>query len=289
MKIIITGALGQLGHDCQQVFGEMHQITPLDLPDLDITRRELVDKTVKAIRPDIIINCAAHTGVDACETEQELAWEVNVSGPRHLAESADLWGGKLVHISTDYVFDGKKPITEGYIEDDTPGPLSVYGKTKLEGEKAVREATEHHIIVRTAWLYGFEGHNFLKTMLKLGRNQPPKEIRVVNDQFGAPTWTYRLALQIAKLIDQDARGTYHATAEGTCTWYDFAVAFLEGMKVSHRIVPCTTDEYPTPATRPKNSVLENRHLKQTGINVMVPWQIDLAEFVERFGDALRKA
>lgn len=289
MKIIITGAHGQLGHDCQRVFGDRYQITPVDLPDLDITRREQVDKMVKSIRPDIIINCAAHTGVDACETEEELAWEVNVSGPRHLAESADRWGGKLIHISTDYVFGGQKPIPGSYLEDDEPTPVSVYGKTKLEGEKAVSRATEDHIILRTAWLYGINGGNFLKTMLRLVRKSPSREVRVVNDQFGSPTWSYRLAIQIEKLVELDVRGTYHATAEGVCTWYDFAGAFLEGIRISHHLTPCSTDEYPTAATRPMNSILENHRLKEAGINVMVPWQVDLSQFVEQFGGVLLQA
>ena len=286
MKIIITGAHGQLGHDCQLIFGDMHQVTPVDLPELDITSKEQVDRTVEAIRPDIIINCAAHTGVDACETEEELAWEVNVSGPKYLAESADRWGGKLIHISTDYVFDGQRSIPESYREDDETAPVSVYGKTKLEGEKAVRKATERHIILRTAWLYGINGGNFLKTMLRLSRTSPTKEIRVVNDQFGSPTWSYRLSLQIAKLIELGAQGTYHATAEGVCTWYDLAGAFLEELGVSHRLSPCTTEEYPTAAARPKNSILENHRLKEAGINAMAPWQADLAQFVEQFGEIL---
>jgi dTDP-4-dehydrorhamnose reductase len=283
---MITGAHGQLGHDCQLVFGDRHQITPLDLPELDITDRDLVDKSVKDIRPDILINCAAHTGVDACETEEELAWEVNVSGPRHLAESVERWGGKMVHISTDYVFGGQRPIPESYGEDDETAPVSVYGKTKLEGEIAVRKATEEHIILRTAWLYGINGGNFLKTMLRLARSSPTKEIKVVNDQFGSPTWSYRLALQIAELIEQDARGTFHATAEGVCTWYDFAGAFLETIKVPHRLIPCSSDEYPTAATRPKNSILENHRLKEAGVNIMMPWQVDLSQFVAKFGDTL---
>ena len=289
MKIIITGAGGQLGQDCQRVFGKAHkahQVTALGRQELDITHRAHVKETVDKISPDLIINCAAHTGVDACETETECARELNVSGPRYLAQSAARCGSILVHISTDYVFDGQKPVADGYVEDDDTRPLSVYGKTKLAGERAAREETENHIIVRTAWLYGIQGHNFLKTMLKLTQASPSREFKVVSDQFGSPTWSYRLALQIEKLVEKGARGIYHATAEGVCTWYDLADYFLNKMNVPHCLVPCTSAEFPTAAVRPKNSILENRCLKEAGINIMAPWQDDVAQYIEQFGKQL---
>jgi dTDP-4-dehydrorhamnose reductase len=282
MKILITGAAGQLGQDCLRVFGKAHQVIAVDLPELDITRRAQVLESVGEISPDLIINCAAHTGVDACETEQELAWELNASGPRHLAEGAARQGSLLVHISTDYVFDGHKPVPDAYVEDDEPRPLSVYGKTKLAGERAVAEATARHIIVRTAWLYGAGGHNFLKTMLKLAQSDAAREVRTVNDQFGSPTWSYRLALQIEKLVEKGGHGIYHATAAGVCTWYDLADCFLNKMNVPHRLAPCTSAEYPTAAVRPKNSILENRRLKEAGIDIMAPWQEDVAQYVQQF-------
>ena len=286
MKIMITGAGGQLGQDCLQVFGAAHQVRALGHRELDITRQARVAETVENIRPDLIINCAAHTGVDACEAEEALARELNVSGPRFLAESAARRGSLLVHISTDYVFDGQKPISEGYAETDEPGPLSVYGKTKLAGEKAVGEVTENHIILRTAWLYGIMGHNFLKTMLRLACADPARELKVVNDQFGSPTWSYRLAQQIKKLVEKDGRGIYHATAEGVCTWYELAGFFLENMNVAHRLVPCTSEEFPTAAVRPRNSILENRRLKEAGINIMTPWQDDVAQYATQFSGQL---
>jgi dTDP-4-dehydrorhamnose reductase len=286
MRIIITGAKGQLGSDCMQVLGKENETIALGRNDLDITRRAEVDAVIDRLRPDVIVNCAAHPGVDACETENELARESNVSGPRHLAESAARWGSLLVHISTDYVFDGQKPVSDAYVEDDEPEPLSVYGITKLEGERAVRAVTADHIILRTAWLYGIQGHNFLKTMLKLAHADPDREVKVVNDQFGSPTWSYRLALQIEKLVEKGGRGIYHATAEGVCTWYDLAIDFLDKMKVPHCLVPCTSDEFPVAATRPKNSILENRRLKEAKINVMAPWQDDVAQYVEKFGESL---
>jgi dTDP-4-dehydrorhamnose reductase len=288
VKILITGAGGQLGHDCLGVFGKTHQVAALGHRELDITRQALVHETVGKIRPDLIINCAAHTGVDACETETELARKLNVSGPRYLAQSADRHGSLLVHISTDYVFDGQKPIADGYVENDDPRPLSVYGKTKLAGEKAVSEETPHHIILRTAWLYGIQGHNFLKTMLKLTHAIPSREFKVVNDQFGSPTWSHRLALQIEKLVEKGARGIYHATAEGVCTWYELADYFLGKMNVPHRIVPCTSEEFPTAAARPKNSILENGLLKKERLNIMVPWQDDVAQYAAQFGEQLMR-
>jgi dTDP-4-dehydrorhamnose reductase len=269
-----------------QVLGKENETIALGRNDLDITRRAEVDAVIDRLRPDVIVNCAAHTGVDACETENELARESNVSGPRYLAESAARWGSLLVHISTDYVFDGQKPVSDAYVEDDEPEPLSVYGITKLEGERAVRAVTADHIILRTAWLYGIQGHNFLKTMLKLAHADPDREVKVVNDQFGSPTWSYRLALQIEKLVEKGGRGIYHATAEGVCTWYDLAIDFLDKMKVPHCLVPCTSDEFPVAATRPKNSILENRRLKEAKINVMAPWQDDVAQYVEKFGESL---
>jgi dTDP-4-dehydrorhamnose reductase len=281
---MITGAEGQLGQDCLRVFGTDHRVSALGHREMDITRQASVAETVENIRPDLIINCAAHTGVDACETETERARELNVSGPRFLAQSAARRGSLLVHISTDYVFDGQKPTAEGYAETDEPRPLSVYGKTKLAGERAVSEVTENYIIIRTAWLYGIRGQNFLKTMLRLACADPDRQLKVVNDQFGSPTWSYRLAQQIKKLVEKGARGIYHATAEGVCTWYDLAAYFLEKMNVPHRLVPCTSEEFPTAAVRPKNSILENRRLKAAGINIMAPWQGDVAQYVEQFAE-----
>jgi dTDP-4-dehydrorhamnose reductase len=286
MKIIITGTKGQLGSDCIQVLGKKNDTIALGRNDLDITRRSQVNDVLDRLRPEVIVNCAAYTGVDACETEKELARKCNVSGPRHLAENAARWGSLLVHISTDYVFDGQKPISDAYVEDDEPGPLSVYGKTKLEGERAIRDVTEHYIILRTAWLYGIQGHNFLKTMLKMAHADPAREIKVVHDQFGSPTWSYRLAQQIEKLVEKGGRGIYHATAEGVCTWYELADNFLNKMNVSHRLVPCTSDEFPVAATRPKNSILENRRLKEAGINIMAPWQDDLDQYIGQYRESL---
>ena len=288
MRIMITGAEGQLGADCHRVLRKRHELMAVARNELDITNAPNVDTRVKNFMPDIIVNCAAYTKVDQCETEKDLAWKANVTGAENLAKCVDKHGGRLIHISTDYVFDGKKKVPEPYVETDVPNPISFYGITKLEGEKAIKEATDRFVILRTAWLYGIDGHNFLKTMLKLSRKSSDNKIKVVNDQFGSPTWTHRLALQIARLIETDCRGTFHATADGYCTWYELAVYFLEKMDVPHKIIPCTTEEYPTPAARPVNSILENRNLKERRMNVMADWKFDIDEFVLNFREVLLK-
>ncbi|MBW2157015.1 MAG: dTDP-4-dehydrorhamnose reductase, partial [Deltaproteobacteria bacterium] len=271
MKIMIAGNKGQLGSDSEIVLGTDHELLAIDLDELDITNLSDVQNVVQDFSPHVILNCAAYTLVDKCETEKELAWNVNVIGPKNLALSVGKYGGRLIHTSTDYVFDGRKKIPQPYAEADAPNPINYYGITKNEGEKAVRNALHEHVIVRTSWLYGFKGHNFLKTMLKLALKNPDKEIRVVDDQYGSPTWSYRLAQQISRLVDTDGQGTFHATSEGHCTWYELAGCFLEKMDVPHILVPCTSEEYPTPAARPKNSILENRHLKNKKMNIMRHW------------------
>jgi len=279
VKILICGSRGQLGNDCARVMKQSHQVVSTDVEELDITDLTAVDEMIGHVLPEVVVNCAAYTQVDACETERDMAWKVNVEGTSNLALSTKKHAIQFVHVSTDYVFDGKRKAPEPYLEGDTPHPVSYYGKTKLEGELAVREITTDHIIVRTAWLYGRHGPNFLKTILGLTLRNGDKELRVVNDQFGSPTWSYRLALQIAHLVENKGRGTYHATSEGHCTWYELASFFLKRMGILHHLVPCTTADYPTPASRPQNSILENRHLKEEGLNLMIHWQEDLDQFV----------
>jgi dTDP-4-dehydrorhamnose reductase len=283
---MITGNKGQLGSDSEIVLGKYHELLGIDLDELDITNLPDVQRVVTDFSPHVIINCAAYTLVDDCETEKALAWNVNVVGPKNLALSLVKCGGRLIHISTDYVFDGRKKIPLPYVEEDEPNPINYYGITKNEGENAVRNILDEHIIIRTSWLYGITGHNFLKTILKLALKNPHKEIKIVDDQYGSPTWSYRLARQIAQLIDMNGQGTFHATSEGHCTWYDLSVCFLEKMGVLHTFVPCSSAEYPTPAARPKNSILENRHLKDKKMNSMRHWQDDLDLFVSKFRERL---
>ena len=288
MKIMITGGTGQLGGDCVEVLEQRYEIVSLGSKDLDITSRTAVERLIREIAPQFILNCAAFTKVDDCETKRDLAQKVNVEGPRNLGAAAKIQGAQLIHISTDYVFDGTKKVPESYTEQDGTNPISYYGVTKLEAEEAVRKETDNHMIFRTAWMYGIRGQNFLKTMLRLALGDPEREIKVVGDQFGSPTWSYRLAQQIAKMIESGGQGTYHATSEGYCTWYELATGFLDKMGVPHSFTPCTTEEYPTPAARPMNSILENQRLKEAGLNVMEDWQNDVSEFIHRFKDRLIK-
>jgi len=279
MRIFVTGAKGQLGRDCVQILRECHVVKGGDLPECDITSRPVIEPLLDAFRPDVILNCAAYTHVDNAESNRDEAWRTNVEGPRVLAEYVERRGGHLIHISTDYVFDGRRPVPHPYLEDDPPGPTCFYGLSKLQGERAVQAVTTRYTILRTAWLYGLHGRNFLKTILRLALKTPPVTVRVVDDQFGSPTWSRRLALQIAKVLEARLDGLFHATAEDYCTWFQLADFFLKAMGVRHSLVPCKTEEYPTAAHRPKNSILENARLKATGLNIMVPWQADVAEFV----------
>lgn len=285
MKILIAGAQGQLGCDCLAILAR-HELRGMDLPELDITDPASVTHALKDFRPDVVVNCAAFTRVDAAETEREAAWRVNADGPRHLARELTRRGGRLVHLSTDYVFDGRRPPPQPYVESDQPGPTGYYGVSKLAGETAVLEACGRHVILRTAWLYGRHGHNFLKTMLRLALRQPDRPLKVVNDQYGSPTWSERLARQIDKVVDAGVTGLYHATAEGYGTWFDLACHFLKAMGLEHEIRPCATAEHPTPARRPANSILENARLKAEGLNVMQDWRADLDAFVARFREDL---
>lgn len=286
MKVLICGGNGQLGWDCQRVFGKENEVAAYDLPELDITDKGRVEAVISGFMPDVVINCAAYTQVDKCETEIELARLVNVDGPGFIAEACKAVNAAMVHISTDYVFDGAKEPPDAYTERDEVNPLSVYGKTKLEGERRVAQITDNHIIVRTAWLYGINGSNFLKTMLRLALLNPEKPIKVVDDQFGSPTWSLRLALQLERLVQIKGQGIYHATAEGYCSWYELAVYFLKQIEVPFNIVPCTTADYPTAAKRPANSILENSRLKRSDNNRMTGWRYGVDHFTARFGQQL---
>ena len=286
MKILITGALGQLGWDSREVFSRQHEVLALDLPNLDITDANSVDGVLNLWRPDVIANCAAYTAVDRAESDVGKAWHVNRDGPALLASRASTYGIFLVHISTDYVFDGTRPVPQPYVETDTPNPVSVYGKSKLAGEREIQERDPRHAILRTAWLYGSHGYNFLKTILRRAVNDPRKGLRVVSDQYGTPTWSQRLAHQVLAVVEADATGLFHASGEGACSWYDFAKEFISLMGIDCEVRPCTTADYPTPTVRPANSILENAALKKAGLNRMQDWREDLKEYVSRYREAL---
>lgn len=282
-RILITGSKGQLGRALNQVLSEKSEITIINTDmgeltaycpiSLDITNAVAVMNFVQDLKPDVIINCAAHTAVDLCESDQERAYKINALGPKNLAAAAHAVDAKMVQVSTDYVFDGESD--KPYTEEDTTNPKSVYGSTKLAGEQFVQENCKKHFIIRTAWLYG-EGKNFIKTMLSLAEKNP--EIRVVNDQYGTPTSALELARAISKLIDTESYGIYHGTCEGIATWYEFAVEIFRITGNTVKVNPITTEEYPTPASRPMFSVLENKNLKSLGI-YMKPWEEALQEYL----------
>jgi dTDP-4-dehydrorhamnose reductase len=288
VKILISGGHGQLGHDVTTLLSKRHTVISCNSETLDIGNRQMVEQVVAKNQPEIIINCAAYTAVDNCEKEKELAWRVNALGPENLAVSAETVGSRFIHISTDYVFDGKKQTDTSYLENDQVQPLSEYGKSKLAGEDAIMQFASNPLIMRTAWLYGHTGNNFLKTMLRLALADSSRELKVVNDQHGSLTWTNSLARQIENILDADIKGIVHATATGSSTWFEGACYFLDAMDVPYNFIPCTTAAYPTPAHRPANSILANKRLEDAGLSVFQSWQDDIDNFVEKHGDALIK-
>jgi len=286
MNIIITGSGGQLGTECVRALADRHGVLGLTRDQLDITDAAAVASVLTAYRPRAVVNCAAFTRVDDCEGRARTADEVNVRGPQNLARAAEKIGARLIHFSTDYVFDGAKTVPRAYVESDPGRPLSAYGRSKLSGEQAIAMNAKRYAIVRTAWLYAIGGNNFLKTVLRLALRDPVNPLRVVDDQFGSPTYARRLALQVRCLLDEDAAGIYHASAEGYCSWHQLAGYFLNKMKVPFELAPCPSSEYPTAARRPMNAILENARLKAEGLNLMVDWREDVDGFVAAYRERL---
>jgi len=278
MKILITGYKGMLGSDLVNILKNenQHELILTDIKELDITNLEELRKMFQDEKPEAVINVAAYTDVDGCETNRELAYNVNAIGPKNLAIVSNEIGAKLLHISTDYVFPGNN--TEPYMEEDKTGPQSYYGETKLHAEKFIEKNMKNYFIVRTAWLYGINGKNFVKTMLSLGDIN--SEITVVNDQRGSPTFTVDLANAIVELIKTDKYGIYHVTNSGECTWYDFAKNIFELANVEIEVKPVTTAEYPTPAKRPEYSVLSNEKWNNSGFKPLKNFKDALKEYLE---------
>ncbi len=281
--ILLTGKSGQVGWELQRTLATLGKVVAVDVGELDLAKPEAIREVVRAIRPDIIVNPAAYTAVDKAESEPALAHSINAEAPRVFAEEAKLLGAWMVHYSTDYVFDGAK--TDAYLETDIPNPQSVYGKTKLAGEEAVRAAGGKHLILRTSWVYGSRGHNFMLTMLRLAKER--KELRVVDDQIGAPTWCRSLAEITAQILAQlhmpgrdegEVSGTYHLTSSGSVSWCGFTREILarSGLETLPNLVAIPSHEYPTPATRPKNSVLSNEKLNRTFGLAAGDWEANLA-------------
>lgn len=276
-KILITGSNGQLGRAINRKYeaDSRYELVNTDVGELDITSVDDVIWMTDQVKPDIIINCAAHTNVNLCETDWDNAYRINAIGPRNLSIAAARLNARLMHVSTDYVFDGSA--VSPYTEFDATNPCGAYGKTKLEGENFVKQFAKDFYIIRTAWLYG-DGNNFVKTMLRLAETN--ETVGVVRDQFGTPTSARVLADMIAALIETDNFGTFHGTCEGACSWADFAeeIFRLAGRKT--KVNRITTEEYPTPAKRPAYSVLENYMLKLTMGYEAEDWKTALREYME---------
>lgn len=283
LKILISGKTGQVALELQKHLGGLGELIVLGRNDLDLSKPEQIRAQVRAHRPDLIINAAAHTAVDLAESEPELAFAINGIAPGVFAEEAAALGIPLIHYSTDYVFDGNKPAP--YTEDDTPNPLGVYGKSKLAGERAIAATGAEHLILRTSWVYSTHGKNFLLTMQRLLQERP--ELRVVADQIGAPTWAGTIARSTRLLIERwqaaeaGAWGVYHLTAQGETSWFGFTQAIAEHLSAQGK--PCATLEpipasaYPTPAARPQNSRLDCSRLEREWQVAQPTWQNALRE------------
>ncbi|TWJ32698.1 dTDP-4-dehydrorhamnose reductase [Geobacter argillaceus] len=274
--ILVVGANGMLGHDLMEVLGG--EVRGLDLPDIDITSLESTLRVVRTLKPRVIVNAAAYTDVDGCETNRELAMQVNGEGVGHLAMAAREIDALLVHVSTDYVFDGNKGTP--YEEDDLTGPVSVYGDSKLAGELNAPFAGAY-LIVRTQWLYGLHGKNFVETMLRLAGEKT--ELTVVDDQIGSPTWSHDLALAIKALIDNGCRGIYHAANSGYCSWNEFARAIFAETGMNVAVKPMTTAELNRPARRPLYSTLDCSKLVRDAGFQPQPWHEALKGYLKLRG------
>ena len=273
MKVMIAGGNGQLGWELQRTAPQAYHVIPLSHQDLDITDMDAVMSVVEDARPEVFINAAAYTAVDRAERERELAYAVNANGAANIAKATASLGAKLIHISTDFVFDGKK--SSPYLPEDTPNPLSVYGASKLEGERRISElGKDQALIIRAAWVYSSHGSNFVKTILRLLKERD--KLSVVSDQVGTPTWAKGLAQAIWRSIERGLSGIYHWTDAGVASWYDFAIAIQEEalavgfLDKAIPVSPIRTEDYPTTAKRPAYSVLEKTRtwsaLEQTALH-----------------------
>ncbi len=277
MRILVTGVKGQLGHDVVNELAKRgHTPIGVDVEEMDITDASAVEKEMKKEPLDAVIHCAAYTAVDAAEDNREICMRVNAEGTRNIARVCRELDLKMVYISTDYVFDGEGE--RPWEPDDPRDPLNVYGESKYQGELAVEEYLEKYFTVRIAWVFGVNGKNFIKTMLRLAESQ--KEINVVNDQIGSPTYTYDLAVLLVDMVETEKYGRYHATNEGLCTWYEFAKEIFRQAGVDIRVNPVSSDEFPAKAKRPHNSRMDKRKLVRNGFRPLPPWQDALKRYLE---------
>jgi dTDP-4-dehydrorhamnose reductase len=273
LRILLTGRNGQVGWELQKTLASLGEIAAFGRAELDLRDTARLRDAVREANPDVIVNAAAYTAVDKAESERDAAFAVNAAAPGVLAEEAKMSGALLVHYSTDYVFDGAKAAP--YVEDDAPNPINVYGASKLAGERAITASGCRHLILRTSWVYGPRGSNFARTMLRLARERP--ELTVVDDQVGAPTSSLAIARATAQVLRPGAHGTYHLSAAGQTTWFGFARAILARAGIATSIRPIRTEDYPTPARRPRNSRLDCSRLRQDFGLSLAPWEEQLSE------------
>jgi len=294
LKILIAGKDGQVGWELQRALSRLGDTIPFGQPDMDLSRPREIRDRVRDVSPQIIVNAAAYTAVDKAESDFDLAMAVNGVAPGVLAEEAQRLNAFLIHYSTDYVFDGSK--TEPYLEDDPPNPLNAYGVTKLAGERAIQAVGARHVILRTSWVYGSRGHNFMLTMLRLARERD--ELRVIDDQIGAPTWCRAIAYSTARILEMQSQedasdrmrnGIFNFTASGSTSWLGFAREIIECTTSertrSPKLIPIPSEEYTSPAKRPKNSLLSSEKLRRSFGFSLEPWRTSLRTALSEYRSA----
>ena len=280
MKVLVTGVKGQLGFDvCKHLSDLEIENRGIDLEDADITNEKQIKEYIRDYNPTHVIHCAAYTAVDRAEDNEETCTRINVDGTRYIAEACRETGAVMMYFSTDYVFEGTG--TSFFSEEDRIAPKSVYGKTKYLGEEAVRETLDKHFILRISWVYGINGGNFVRTMLKLAETHD--KLTVVADQIGSPTYTDDVAELVCEMIKTDRYGTYHVTNDGICSWYEFAKTIFEYAGIDIEVNPIASADYPTKAVRPLNSRLSKQKLVDNGFSMLPEWKDALKRYLRELG------
>lgn len=278
MKVLVTGVKGQLGYDVvRELQSRGHEAIGVDIEEMDITDETAVSRVMEETAPEAVIHCSAFTAVDRAEEEQELCYKVNVQGTENIAKMCQKLGCKMLYLSTDYIFsgEGQRP----WEPEDTPSPLNAYGQSKYQGEVALRQYVDKYFIVRISWVFGINGNNFIKTMLRLGKENGA--VKVVDDQIGSPTYTFDLAKLLVDMIETEHYGAYHATNEGICSWYEFAKEiFQEANMKEVTVTPVSSEEFPVKAKRPKNSRMSKKKLVQNGFSLLPSWQDAVRRYIE---------
>lgn len=292
LKILVTGCRGQLGMDLMAYLSDDHQVAGVSRTEVSITNRAGVLSMFQAVRPDWVIHTAALTDVDECENNSGMAMAVNADGTENVARACKDIGARLLYFSTNYVFDGVKQ--SPYVEDDIPNPLTVYGRSKSEGEERVRSILDDFVIQRIGWVYGSYGHNFVKTIVKLGQAQLEDaqagksihRLQVVNDQIGNPTWTMDIARQSSAIMQSGLYGLFHVASEGETTWFDFTRMIFDTLEMPIVLDPCSSEQFAQAAQRPRYSALANQRTSEAGINVMPDYRTSVKQFLQKHRESL---